>query len=231
MDARGSSLRAGSIFQSPEFRTPPCLTVGATVDQCTSAHAQPGDKVVGAWPRDRLVAMDATFCERVERTIAAGDESHQRITAGCCNPRPCGERDNDSLTKFRKPRLGALTKGPSMWSCCSTMLGRARRLSLQRSQRKDVKKSWWLAQPGAERRRCSPPPSLVKTTNATARAEHAATLDTRAKGVIPVRTASPTSTSAELPAGECAVTDGALAQNGLGQCGGRQRNSVVEAIP
>ena len=77
MDARGSSLRAGSIFQSPEFRTPPCLTVGATVDQCTSAHAQPGDKVVGAWPRDRLVAMDATFCARVERTIAAGDESRQ----------------------------------------------------------------------------------------------------------------------------------------------------------
>src|SRR5262245_33943238 len=77
----------------------------------------------------------------------------------------------------------------------------------------------------------SPAPSLVKTTNATARAEHAATPDTRAKGVIPVRTASPTSTSAELPAGECAVTDGALAQNGLGQCGGRQRNSVVEAIP
>ena len=77
MDARGSSLRAGSIFQSPEFRTPPCLTVGATVDQCTSAHAQPGDKVVGAWPRDRLVAMDATFCARVERTIAAGDESPQ----------------------------------------------------------------------------------------------------------------------------------------------------------
>ena len=69
--------RAGSICQSPEFRTPPCLTVGATVDQCTSAHAQPGDKVVGAWPRDRLIAMDAAFCARVERTIAAGDESRQ----------------------------------------------------------------------------------------------------------------------------------------------------------
>src|SRR5262249_23143017 len=48
-----------------------------------------------------------------------------------------------------------------MRSCCSTMLGRARRLSLQRSQRKDVKKSWWLSQP---RRRAETMRNLGTTT-------------------------------------------------------------------
>jgi hypothetical protein len=38
MDARGSSLRAGSIFQSPEFRTPPCLRIlGTAVDRCMNS--------------------------------------------------------------------------------------------------------------------------------------------------------------------------------------------------
>jgi len=54
------------------------------------------------------------------------------------------------------------------------------------------------------------PLSLVKTVNITPRAGRAAKRDTHAKGVIPARTASPTSISAELPAGECAVIDKGL---------------------
>jgi hypothetical protein len=38
------------------------------------ALPQPGDEAVGTWPREQLVRMDADFCERMNRAIAAGKE-------------------------------------------------------------------------------------------------------------------------------------------------------------
>jgi hypothetical protein len=40
-----------------------------------NSASEPGDGQEGGWPRDRLLAMDMKFCERVERAMAAGDES------------------------------------------------------------------------------------------------------------------------------------------------------------
>ena len=42
---------------------------------------EPDDAVVGSWPRERLLEMDARFVERLERAIAAGDENRQAAAA------------------------------------------------------------------------------------------------------------------------------------------------------
>jgi hypothetical protein len=42
--------------------------------------SEPGDELVGEWPRDQLVRMDEKFCRTVERAIASGKEH-----AGCSN--------------------------------------------------------------------------------------------------------------------------------------------------
>jgi hypothetical protein len=36
--------------------------------------SEPGDELVGDWPRDALIRMDARFCARLERAIARGKE-------------------------------------------------------------------------------------------------------------------------------------------------------------
>ena len=36
--------------------------------------SEPGDELVGEWPRDALIRMDMRFCERLERAIANGKE-------------------------------------------------------------------------------------------------------------------------------------------------------------
>ena len=41
---------------------------------------QPGDEVVGEYSRERLIRMNDRLVERVERAIAAGDESLQGPT-------------------------------------------------------------------------------------------------------------------------------------------------------
>jgi hypothetical protein len=46
-----------------------------------STPPQPGDEAVGEWPHERLVAMDERFCERMKRTIAAGEDSRNAATA------------------------------------------------------------------------------------------------------------------------------------------------------
>jgi hypothetical protein len=51
------------------------------------------------------------------------------------------------------------------------------------------------------------PRPLGKATNAIARAKRGASLDTRAKSVMPAEIVSPTSTSVELLAGGCVATD------------------------
>ena len=42
-----------------------------------NAAPQAGDETVGAWPRERLMAVDQRFRERVERAFAAGKESRR----------------------------------------------------------------------------------------------------------------------------------------------------------
>jgi hypothetical protein len=44
------------------------------------ADPQPGDEAIGAWPRERLIAMDSDFVERVERAFETGSE--RRESAG-----------------------------------------------------------------------------------------------------------------------------------------------------
>jgi hypothetical protein len=48
-----------------------------------SLHAAPqaGDEAVGDWPRERLLAMDRRFRERVERALKMGDENRQAAAA------------------------------------------------------------------------------------------------------------------------------------------------------
>jgi hypothetical protein len=41
------------------------------------APFQPGDEVVGEYSRERLIAMDRRFVERVERTFENGSEHRQ----------------------------------------------------------------------------------------------------------------------------------------------------------
>ena len=42
-----------------------------------TAEPEPGDEAVGEWSPEQLDRMNARFVERVERAIAAGDESPQ----------------------------------------------------------------------------------------------------------------------------------------------------------
>jgi len=39
-----------------------------------TAMGEPGDELVGEWPREQLVRMDMRFCARLERAIARGKE-------------------------------------------------------------------------------------------------------------------------------------------------------------
>jgi len=39
-----------------------------------SGPPEPGDGQEGGWPRERLIAMDAEFCEPLARAIASGEE-------------------------------------------------------------------------------------------------------------------------------------------------------------
>jgi len=51
------------------------LTSGAS--KIANSTSEPDDGQNGGWPRERLLAMDRRFVERVERAIAVGDESPQ----------------------------------------------------------------------------------------------------------------------------------------------------------
>jgi hypothetical protein len=48
---------------------------GSTIDD-----AEPADAQYGGWPRERLVAMDRQFCERLEHALKCGAETDQRRT-------------------------------------------------------------------------------------------------------------------------------------------------------
>jgi hypothetical protein len=45
------------------------------------AEPEPGDELVGNWPREQLERMDQRFCERVERAFERGRESRQAAAA------------------------------------------------------------------------------------------------------------------------------------------------------
>jgi hypothetical protein len=47
---------------------------------------EPGDEQDGAWPRERLEAMDARFVERLERAIATGSERASAAQATVVDP-------------------------------------------------------------------------------------------------------------------------------------------------
>jgi hypothetical protein len=46
---------------------------------------QPGDEAVGIWPRERLVAMNRRFVERVEHAFENGSESRQSAAMNGAN--------------------------------------------------------------------------------------------------------------------------------------------------
>jgi hypothetical protein len=39
-----------------------------------AAQPEPGDELVGGWPREQLIRMDADFCAAMERAISRGLE-------------------------------------------------------------------------------------------------------------------------------------------------------------
>jgi hypothetical protein len=58
----------------PPYKKSETNPFGCGRSALASAPYQPGDEVVGEYTRERLIKMDAKFCERMQRAIERGLE-------------------------------------------------------------------------------------------------------------------------------------------------------------